>query len=193
MQYIKYFEQFQVYHGSGVKFDKFDSEKLKSSMSSTTYGWGFYFTDSEEVAKNYASENDEKYIYHITLHKGKSPDMYDYLIFDESLSVKQKIKVIKGLKKNGIYDFDMSNIVTGWDLMSSLFEYFYKSYDDKTRVINGYNKCKKDTSLLLLDCGIDGLKYKMPNNDFSHESGYKGYNYVVFDSKNIFIDKKEVI
>ena len=34
-----------------------------------------------------------------------------------------------------------------------------------------------------------GLKYKMPNNILSHEYGYDGYNYVIFENKNIFIDK----
>lgn len=59
MKYIKLFEEIKAYHGSGNKFDTFNS--INNKMTSTTYG--YYFTYSEDVAKIYANENDDKYIY----------------------------------------------------------------------------------------------------------------------------------
>ncbi len=186
MKYIKLFEEIKVYHGSGNKIDKFNI--IDSKSGSTTYGYGYYFTDNEEVAKIYANENDDKYIYHLTLHKGKKPNDYDYLIFDINITNQQFNKIKKELLKNNI-NIDISLKSNGWNVIQKLIEYFYSKLTIHQQINNGHYTSKKKTSMFLLKCGIDGLKYKMPNTIISHEYGYDGYNYVVFDSKNIHIDK----
>ena len=50
---------YQVYHGSPYKFDEF-SLKNFGTHDAGQWGKGVYFTDKEEVAKNYA---EDKYIY----------------------------------------------------------------------------------------------------------------------------------
>lgn len=188
LKYIKLFEEIKAYHGSGKRFKDFKTSKMSSKIGQDTYGWGFYFTDSEDVAKIYANINDKNYVYHITLHKGKTPDQYDYLIFDETPTASQINKIKKGLS-NAHIDLDLSKVKIGWDIISGLQRYFYESYDMKKQINGGFNLAKKETSLFLLSCGIDGLKYKMPNQEHTYEYGYDGYNYVVFDEKNIVIDR----
>lgn len=190
MKYIKLFEEINLYHGSGKRFDKFDSSMMNKNSGQDTYGWGFYFTDSEDIAKVYANTHDEKYVYHVTLHKGKTPEQYDFLIFDKLPTNSQLSKIINGLDKENI-EIDLSNVKNAWDIISRLQKYFFYSYPMKKQFDYGMNTAKKDTSLFLLRCGIDGMKFPAPKGEFTYENGYDGYNYVVFDENNIHIDKIE--
>ena len=124
MKYIKTYEEINLYHGSGKRFKNFDLKKSRNSMSQSTYGYGVYLTDLEDVAKIYASEHDKKYVFNVTLHKGKTPEDYDYLIFDSELTDKQISKIRNGALKENI-DIDFTNVKTGWDIMHYLFEYFF--------------------------------------------------------------------
>jgi len=189
MKYLKTFEEITVYHGSGKLFKKFDTTMMSKKMSQDTYGWGFYFTDNEEVSKIYANEHDDKYVYQIKLHKGKGLNDYDYLIFDKKPTEEQINKVLKQAEIEKI-EIELSDVKIGWDLMKSLFEYFYDTLSMDDQFSYGYNTAKKMTSLFLIRAGVDGMKYKMPNDsELNFEHGYDGYNYVVFDENNITIDK----
>lgn len=188
MKYLKLYEEIKVYHGSNSKFDKFDKNKMNKNIGQATYGWGFYFTDTQEIANIYANEHDTQYVYHITLHKGKNIDQYDYLHFEKYPTISQLNKIKIGLDKENI-KIDLTKIKISWDVITQLHDHFYNSYSLKKRFNYGLNLAKKDTSLFLLRCGIDGLKYQAPTNELSHEYGFDGYNYVVFDSNNIHIDK----
>ena len=44
-----------AYHGSGKSFQQFLSEYINSGEGSQVYGWGLYFSDSDIIAKDYAS------------------------------------------------------------------------------------------------------------------------------------------
>jgi len=44
----------QVYHGSPYVFERFDISRVGTGEGHTTFGWGLYFTESEDVAKYYA-------------------------------------------------------------------------------------------------------------------------------------------
>lgn len=56
-----------LYHGSNVKFEKFDYKYI-SQKNGTDEGYGFYFTDSKELAGQYA---DKGYFYTIDLELSK--------------------------------------------------------------------------------------------------------------------------
>ena len=43
-----------VYHGSGAKFDKFDSAFMGTGEGAQAYGWGHYVTEVESIGKIYA-------------------------------------------------------------------------------------------------------------------------------------------
>lgn len=46
----------KVYHGSGAYFNHFDEKWIGTGQGFTTYGWGFYFTEVEEIGQDYAKE-----------------------------------------------------------------------------------------------------------------------------------------
>jgi len=51
-----------AYHGSGADFDKFDTEHFGlSGEGSMSFGYGTYVTDNEEIAKDYATRQVNKY------------------------------------------------------------------------------------------------------------------------------------
>ena len=49
-----------VYHGSGAKFDKFDSAFMGTGEGAQAYGWGHYVTEVEGIGRTYAKENPGK-------------------------------------------------------------------------------------------------------------------------------------
>ena len=44
-----------VFHGSGADFDKFEMKKINTGEGAQAYGYGLYFSDSEDIAKFYKS------------------------------------------------------------------------------------------------------------------------------------------
>jgi hypothetical protein len=44
----------KAYHGSPYSFGKFTTEKIGTGEGNQAFGWGLYFTDLKDIAKNYA-------------------------------------------------------------------------------------------------------------------------------------------
>jgi len=187
MKYIKLFEEFSkevvLYHGSSQKLNRFDSEKISKGLGNTTYGWGAYFTDSIDFAKEYA----EPYLY--TIKTGG-----DYLQLYKTLDSEQKIKVqnaIDGLE----IDIDL-NVATGWDVYSNIVESIYDSYPSDVQFKKGRFGSSKETSLILDSYGINGLMYKLEEVgtwDGAPEYGHKGYGYVIYNPDSVTITNREDI
>ncbi|MDR2205564.1 MAG: hypothetical protein LBE36_05355, partial [Flavobacteriaceae bacterium] len=51
-----FLRMFSVYHGSPYSFDKFSSSQIGTGEGAQGYGYGLYFTDLEDVAKDYAKK-----------------------------------------------------------------------------------------------------------------------------------------
>lgn len=49
-------DQMTAYHGSPHLFDKFTTEKMGTGEGVQAFGWGLYFTDLDDIAKNYAEK-----------------------------------------------------------------------------------------------------------------------------------------
>ena len=60
----------RVYHGSGAYFNHFDEKWIGTGQGFTSYGWGFYFTEVEEIGQDYAKEYAGNRLY----YKGKLMD-----------------------------------------------------------------------------------------------------------------------
>ena len=48
-------KQVVAFHGSPHSFDKFTTEKIGTGEGVQAFGWGLYFTDLKDIAKNYAT------------------------------------------------------------------------------------------------------------------------------------------
>ncbi len=56
-----------AFHGSGADFDEFKLEKIGTGEGAQAYGYGLYFTDSEDIAKFYRD----------SISRGRSSIVYD--------------------------------------------------------------------------------------------------------------------
>ena len=147
---------------------------------------------------NIKIENN-KSLYRVSIHQGKTPDQYTWLEWDKEISEKQ----IKDLLNNNIEG----------DIIEALTYYFSEMYDINTtndlvetlkdqaitgrklyRILEkniGENPSARDTSLALLRAGIDGIKYPAESISRGATSDTaRGFNYVVFDESAITIEEK---
>jgi hypothetical protein len=100
------------------------------------------------------------YIYEVILHKGKSPDQYEYLDLDKQVPTSQLSKIQKALNDNKI-SIELNKDMSGTEVYRELETHF---------------KNNKDASMFLLN------KAKIDGNTHS-----KGSVRVIFDQKAIHI------
>lgn len=209
-------EEVQAWHGSQNDFDKFDTSKIGTGDGGDVYGWGIYFTNSQEIGTHYGKDG---YTYLVTLHKGKTPDQYDWLQWEGLVTQEQREKITNQAQRENIELFlvnndyfqsyvkkiqDEINKVSGEfavmerdSLQQKINNKLYYItnelkggylYDTLTRLIF---KSNKETSLFLLRAGIDGIKFNAlaVNRDMKVDKT-KDFNYVIFDPNAVTIEKK---
>jgi hypothetical protein len=169
-----------------------------------------FLYDSIKNADDYKS-NSNKNVYEVSLHKGKTPDQYSFLVWDKPASSEQKNKILESFLKeknisketlNKLKDEGLAylDILEAEDLFDELGInrkdgiVIYDLVSDKISGINIYDGLKKsfnsekNASLFLLKSGIDGIKY--PAESISKgvtSENAKASNYVVFDENAITI------
>ena len=142
-------------------------------------------------------------LYTVTLHKGKSPDQYDYLRWDHPVTEEQigKIKDLYDHLSN-IADYKqasvLSRVVERGDFNNLTGEQVYdkimldvnglRSVLEKEFGSDVWGSSDKIASLLLLQNGIDGIKY--PSEYLSKGTHEDSFNYVVFDENAVEIDNQ---
>jgi len=119
--------------------------------------------DNNEIQIEYT--RGQQAVYEVTLHKGKSPEEYDYIEWYKPLSEEQRRKI----KENT--GLEIPKNVTGGELYKGLAELYNSKYD---------------ASMFLLRAGIDGIKYPAGSIQGTPIEGV--YNYVVFDPRVINIE-----
>ena len=136
----------------------------------------------EDVTNDFKwyKEVDLPYIYRVSLHKGKTPDQYDYAEF--ILTEIQILKLKKQALKENIVLPDLKYYGKADNLSTA-----YNFLSDK---LNG----DKEASLFFLRAGIDGIKYPCYFTDYINIKHRENcYNYVVFDSSNVSIEECDVV
>lgn len=172
-----------------------------------------------------------KYLYKVSLHKGKQPSEYTWLEWDKPVSrdiISQLVRNLSSKKEfetnylvqdellgriyygndfgkaqefknsnqnsrllidNPINKININNI-TGSGLYESIREILsrYAEYNPDAKA---KTSAQKETSLLLLENGIDGVKYPAESISRGATSDTaRGFNYVVFDENAITIKEK---
>jgi hypothetical protein len=146
-----------------------------------------------------------RYKYKVTLHKGKTPDQYDWLEWDKPISDLNRNKINSQFEKENlpkeVSDSGANETMrllgkktdykiyrprpisgSGKDFYNDLTKYFYES---------GIENPQKEASLFLLRAGIDGVKYPAESIARGVTSDTaRGFNYVVFDENAITIDDR---
>ena len=78
-----------AFHGSGADFDRFSLSKIGTGEGNQAFGYGLYFTESEDIAKFYKDAMREKSTTGITKtvsYKGKNIDINNIDTFEDSFA-----------------------------------------------------------------------------------------------------------
>lgn len=153
----------RTYHGTGVKFDKFDLSHALEGEGSETFGRGVYVTNSKDIGDNYAQRAKDR--------KGKFG--FDYKI-DMSADARQMLNHY--INKNQDVDKGLEN--ARQDLKSAL-EMFP---DDETlKELSAILQKKNDE---IAEASNDAYRYDVDIPDDNGEN-YLGWN----DSQNFPLEK----
>ena len=142
-------------------------------------------------------------LYKVSLHKGKTPDQYTWLEWDKPVTKELKDKVRVALNELGIdtnsIGYTSTTLVDGKPVKTvvpdkDLIEDLKTGKDlyeaIAIKFIGSLIEIKKKASLLLLDLGIDGIKFPAESISRGATSDTaRGFNYVVFDENAITIDE----
>jgi len=195
-----------LFHGSQTKFKDFDS----SLVTRIDYGWGLYFTESEDVAKYYARRPFDRDIIAKKIISSKLPNNEQTLLigtirsnlldFDKSKKTLDKkyyplLDEIEKEIKNKAFVYKIKVVNPKWlnwdkpvsadvlNLFKDLDNKKIENGEDLYYQLVGLTKSEKNASLLLKEKGFSGIKYLMSNNGFN----LNGYNYVLFGIDNLEI------
>jgi len=161
-----------AYHRSDADFEKFDLNKTESGFGMNRLGWGFYFSQDENLDKKYG---DILYKVKFNVPAGKKW-IEDYITYDETL------RLLKSLNKENEIDtiFDGFEKQRGKKLSDPVIRYLVTSNFDKST----YGDFGKDFAEFLLKNGYVGRRT---------EGCKEGTCYIVFNPDIIQILNKEKI
>jgi hypothetical protein len=125
----------------------------------------------------------ERLLYKVSLHNGKKPSEYTWLEWDKPLTKEQRNIIIKAIEDK---DFKTrtayGNPLEVVDTLGTTGKQVYESL--------AFEFGQKQASLLLLENGIDGVKYPAESIARAATSDTaRGFNYVVFDENAVSIEE----
>lgn len=183
-----------AYHGSGANFDKFNtSEYGWSGEGYMTFGYGTYVTDSESIAKDYASAQGKREPGKRNFYTVEIPDG-NYLKWEKKVGVRTIKKVATELENLGIKNISfIRKDFRDWPLATQLNYIIHN--ESMTNKGSGkdlyitvgsilHSPADKETSKFFKDIGFSGIEY--PAGTFSGER-QNAVNYVIFDDNDIKI------
>lgn len=173
-----------AYHGSPYKFDEFDINKMYSGSGSAAYGKGIYLADNIPTAQYYAGPTFQRQkamglkpnIYEVELKANKS-DFLDFEkpIFEQTKKLQKKLEPLlksKDLGKSSTPQFLLrSNEITEQELKKA-----------------GIAGLKYEDSLYRHVANLEDVNYS-GFNEIEDIARRPQTNYVVFDPKNLKINK----
>lgn len=183
-----------AYHGSGANFDKFNtSEYGWSGEGYMAFGYGTYVTDSESIAKDYASAQGKREPGKRNFYTVEIPDG-NYLKWEKKVGVRTIKKVATELENLGIKNISfIRKDFRDWPLATQLNYIIHnESMTNKGSGKDLYitvgtilkSPADKETSKFFKDIGFSGIEY--PAGSFSDER-QNAVNYVIFDDEDIKI------
>lgn len=183
-----------AYHGSGANFDKFNtSEYGWSGEGYMAFGYGTYVTDSESIAKDYASAQGKREPGKRNFYTVEIPDG-NYLKWEKKVGVRTIKKVATELENLGIKNISfIRKDFRDWPLATQLNYIIHN--ESMTNKGSGkdlyitvgtilHSPADKETSKFFKDIGFSGIEY--PAGTFSGER-QNAVNYVIFDDNDIKI------
>jgi len=150
-------------------------------------GRGKVLTKLDEM-KRAGRIKEDAHVYKATLHKGKTPDQYDYLDWYDWIPEKTKNKINAQAKKEfgdtPAWKVDMEG--------GNFYRYlarFVAHQQNKKAGMEIFRPSDKEASLFLKRAGIDGMRYPTETLSGKGTKGRTKHNYVVYDDADITIDE----
>lgn len=169
-------KEMDIYHGTAANFDKFDLAYLGSGWGQQAYGYGFYLSDSPEVAKDYAQGG---YIYTVRVPDGR------YLSYD-SISRAEVKRIARDFYKHYTEEDEYGREAYAGheeEFWEAECKYILDACDggDVYGDIAHLTGSDKEASKFLYREGYKGIKWVDKKNT----------NYVIFNPKDLKIIKKD--
>lgn len=165
-----------LYHGtSGSAFKSFDPKKALSGYGLDKHGFGYYLTNSLDIAKFYAQEvslGEKKPV--VLSFKLRS----DATIVDEDEQIGDPEGILGALVDvcgDELEEEEAKDVL-------GLSDGYYGDHPSYASFIDWAKYClggQKEVSDFLSKMGIDGLFYR------ATENGMNGTNYVIFDTRSL--------
>jgi len=157
-----------VYHGTDYEFDGFDPEMVGSASGQDKGGWGFYFSDSEDIAGQHISGKGSVREYDIP----KGP----YLDLDATVDLYDLQQILKELESAGVDDSELDEFRS--DFMEDESYLADTTYNDIYVWVGYALGSKRNASKFFADMGYVG-------NKFADKTDSSSTNYVVYDERKI--------
>lgn len=164
------------YSGQDLKIEDFTDGLINKGLD-----YGYITKEDFDLIKNAKDIKviKLKNLYKVTIHKGKSPDEYNWLDWYGKPNKEQVKNIFSKLTKeqydNGFY-YGLKPNATNADLYKGLVQ-----------ALGSQEKA----SMFLLENGIDGIKYPAESISRGATSDTaRGFNYVVFDENTVSIEEK---
>jgi diguanylate cyclase (GGDEF)-like protein len=181
--------QIKAWHGSPYKgIKEFDSGKIGTGQGAQSFGHGLYFSDKKDIADYYKGPDGKGSLYEVTIHKGKSPEQYNFLKWDERIPKSQIENLGKAYVNKDPDPVSKKYAEENWNALlynaggNPTGEHVYTWLSH----MMGLNE--KEASEFLLRNGVDGIDY--PSGTISGNNKSGGRNYVVFDDKAITVESE---
>jgi len=180
-----------VFHGSPFEFEIFKLHHIGTGEGTQAFGWGLYFTETQEIAEYYRKYN---YNQTGTIYEVDIPDgpflMWDKTIEDQPILLKimnnLKIEITTSTCEYGKLDLYVNGEWQGYSLSPSLTD---MTGELAYHLISRLNGGDKSASLLLYNMGLKGIQYF---DAFSREGRARTFNYVLFNDKDVKLVKKSI-
>lgn len=167
----------QAYHGTNSNFSKFDFDKI-GKVNGTDSGFGFYFTTNKGEAVMYGN-----IVMTVNLNLKKSISNYKITLSD--IVIKNLLNL---LKKYG-YDFTENFNYDMKDSVEALRDYNDTDTELIGDLINSLTGGKPE---IVLKC-LSKLGYNYTTEEKRLVDAPNTEHYVMFDNKDIIIEKKQKI
>ena len=174
-------ENMNLYHGTRADFNKFDTAYLLSGLGEMAHGYGFYLTDSEATANDYAAGGQ---VLTVEVPNGKYLDSAS-IKPSEALTIARQFykyylnteygqSAYKGME-NDFWEYECSAIAK-----SPNGEYVYNT-------ISTFLGSDKEASEWLRGIGYVGMRMPTENG----RTGEPFVNYLIFNPEDMHIVKKQ--
>jgi len=166
----------EAWHGSPYDIDEFKTEKIGTGEGAQAFGWGLYFTDLIDIARNYANKLTKKGLV-----------ILDNSVYDNISAVIQNIDYASSEKEffNILENPDFGNSDKTFEDIINEY-HFIKSFNDRAGNKRFENYLSSNNSEYIKE--LSKTYYDLLESNKSNEEKTKEYNAVVDKYKEVLLN-----